>query len=81
MKTNEDKIRQTETLILDILTMAKKNPQAARKCFNSQIKQRQLPWTMEMFADIENFFKSVYQEFIVGPSSKIAQIKKEMNQD
>lgn len=77
-KNNEEKIKQTESLISDMLKMSLEDPNLARKIFNTQLKQKQLPWTQEMFTDIEDFFHFVYREFIlVSFSSKTeAPLKK-----
>lgn len=60
-KSNEVKIRQFEEMIVGVLREAQKDLKFARKSFEDNIKQRQLPWSIEMFKDIKVFANYVYE--------------------
>jgi len=36
--------------------------------FELDIKQRQLPWSVDMFTDIKFFCKDIYRDFIAKPN-------------
>ncbi len=39
------------------------DPEKAEKVFEHRIKRKQLPWTDNMFQDIEEFSKQLYARF------------------
>ena len=52
-----------EELITNVIREAKTNLEFAKQLLDSQLKQRQLPWSVEMFEDIQIFADSVFTEF------------------
>jgi hypothetical protein len=45
------------------LTLYQQEPERAIRIFDQKIKRKQLPWTDNMFADMEDFSKQIYYRF------------------
>jgi hypothetical protein len=63
-KANDIKIRKFEEVIIGVLIEAQKDIEFGRKQLEDNIKQSQLPWSIEMLRDIDMFADSVYEQFV-----------------